>query len=178
MSVHVTSAACAGRHFPYSDPASSLSADDLKDCQRLLSGIPRTIQPINNGLSTIQFQSLSAHPTNPSGDVMGGTQDNGTFSFTGSPTWLESVGGDGGQSGYDVSHPTTRFHNYFDATPEVNFKGNDPKEWLAISSGPCRGSSPPASRRSSCGTASSDSRGRSPTGRRRRPRSRATSSCP
>ena len=25
-----------------------------------------------------------------------------------------------------------RYHNYFDATPEVNFHGDDPKTWLAI----------------------------------------------
>src|SRR4051794_26091067 len=63
---------------------------------------------------------------------MGGTQDNGTFSFTGTPSWLESVGGDGGQSGYDLANPATRYHNYFDATPEVNYHGDDPSEWLAI----------------------------------------------
>ena len=37
------------------------------------------------------------------------------------------MGGDGGQSGFDAANPTVRFHNYFDATPEVNFHGNDPK---------------------------------------------------
>lgn len=126
------SAACAGRYFPYDDPTSSLAPDDLKDCQRMLSGIPQAIQPLNNGLNTIQFQSLSFSPADPTGDLLGGTQDNGTFSFTGSPTWLESVGGDGGQSGYDLARPKTRYHNYFDATPEVNFQGTDPKQWLAI----------------------------------------------
>ena len=52
--------------------------------------------------------------------------------YTGTPTWFESVGGDGGQSGFDVGNPTIRYHNYFDATPEVNFHGNDPTEWLDI----------------------------------------------
>jgi hypothetical protein len=63
---------------------------------------------------------------------MGGTQDNGTWSYTGSPTWLESVGGDGGQSGFDIADTSTRYHNYYDATPEVNFHGDVPTEWLAI----------------------------------------------
>jgi hypothetical protein len=27
---------------------------------------------------------------------------------------------------------TIRYHNYYDATPEVNFHGNDPQEWLDI----------------------------------------------
>jgi hypothetical protein len=90
------------------------------------------IDPLNDGLNTIQFQSLSNSPANPTGDLLGGTQDNGTFSYTGSPTWLESVGGDGGQSGYDKTTQSTRYHNYYDATPEVNFHGTNPKEWLAI----------------------------------------------
>jgi hypothetical protein len=75
---------------------------------------------------------LSFNPANAENDLLGGTQDNGTWSFTGSPTWLESVGGDGGQSGHDLAKPSTKYHNYYDATPEVNFHGTDPKEWLAI----------------------------------------------
>jgi hypothetical protein len=125
------SAACDARRYP-NGSANPLAPADLTDCQRLLDGIPGAIDPINNGLNTIQFQSLSASPANPTGDLLGGTQDNGTFSYTGSPTWLESVGGDGGQSGFDPVTPTTRYHNYYDATPEVNFHGTDPKQWLAI----------------------------------------------
>ena len=68
----------------------------------LLSGIPTAITPLNDGLNTIQFQSLSFNPANPTGQLLGGTQDNGTFSYTGSTTWFESVGGDGGQSGFDA----------------------------------------------------------------------------
>jgi hypothetical protein len=117
------SAACGSR---------TLAPDDMTDCTRLLSAIPSAVTPLNSGLNTIQFQSLSFSPSNPTGDLMGGTQDNGTWSYTGSPTWLESVGGDGGQSGYNATQTSTRFHNYYDATPEVNFHGNDPKEWLAI----------------------------------------------
>ncbi len=125
------SAACALRRYP-NGSASPLAPADLADCQRLLKAIAPTIDPINAGLNTIQFQSLSYDPANPTGDLLGGTQDNGTFSYTGSPQWLESVGGDGGQSGYDPVSSSTRYHNYYDATPEVNFNGNDPKQWLAI----------------------------------------------
>ena len=124
------SAACALRRYPETS-SNPLSAADLTDCQRLLAAIPTTITPINNGLNTIQFQSLSFNPANPTSDLLGGTQDNGTFSFTGTDTWLESVGGDGGQSGFDLANPTIRYHNYYDAYPEVNFHGTDPKEWLA-----------------------------------------------
>jgi hypothetical protein len=128
------SAACSSRRYTYTPGQGSvpLAPADLTDCQRLLSGIPKTITPINDGLNTIQFQSLSFNPSNPTGELLGGTQDNGTFSYTGSSTWLESVGGDGGQSGFDAGNPTIRYHNYYDATPEVNFHANDPTEWLDI----------------------------------------------
>jgi hypothetical protein len=103
---------------------------DLLDCRRLLQAIPSAITPVNDGLATLQFQSLSFNPSNPTGDVLGGTQDNGTWSYTGSPAWFESVGGDGGQSGFNVSDPTIRYHNYYDATPEVNYHADNPRTWL------------------------------------------------
>src|SRR4051812_18559321 len=50
------SASCDER--PFDDEA------DLVDCQRLLSGIPNAIRPVNDGLDDIQFQSLSFNPQN------------------------------------------------------------------------------------------------------------------
>jgi hypothetical protein len=128
------SGSCANRRYVYDGDTGPepLNADDLADCEMLLSAIPGDIAPLNDGLDTLQFQSLSVNPKNPEKDVQGGTQDNGTWAFTGSPAWFESVGGDGGQSGYDAGNPTVRYHNYFDATPEVNFHGNDPDTWLDI----------------------------------------------
>ena len=128
------SASCENRRYVYDADAGPepLNAADLADCQRLLSAIPSDITPTNDGLDDLQFQSLSFNPKDPENDVQGGTQDNGTWSYTGSPAWFESVGGDGGQSGFDAANPTIRYHNYFDATPEVNFHGNDPDTWLNI----------------------------------------------
>lgn len=127
------SAACDGRRYDYGGGTKEpLRADDLADCRTALSAVPAQVQPVNAGLDDIQFQSLSFNPFNPTGSLLGGTQDNGTWSYTGSPTWLETVGGDGGQSGYDATEQSTRYHNYYDATPEVNFHGDDPKEWLVI----------------------------------------------
>ena len=40
--------------------------------------------------------------------------------------------GDGGQSGFDVAIPDFRFHNYFDATTEVNFDGGEIENWIWI----------------------------------------------
>lgn len=65
------SAACDPRRFVYTpgQRAVPLAPADLVDCQRLLSGIPQTITPINDGLNTIQFQSLSFNPSNPHGSA-------------------------------------------------------------------------------------------------------------
>ena len=128
------SGSCDSRRYVYDADTGPepLNTADLFDCRELLSAIPGAITPLNDGLDDLQFQSLSFNPKNPEHDVLGGTQDNGTWSFTGSPAWFESVGGDGGQSGFDAGNPTVRYHNYFDATPEVNFHGNDPDTWLNI----------------------------------------------
>jgi PKD domain-containing protein len=137
------SGSCSNRQYVYDDATGpeGLRPDDLLDCQRLLAAIPvgadqpnfvgPGIQPLNNGLADLQFQSLSFNPKNPERELLGGTQDNGTWSYTGSPAWFQSVGGDGGQSGFDADDPTIRYHNYFDATPEVNYHGNNPRTWLA-----------------------------------------------
>ncbi|MCW3064840.1 MAG: hypothetical protein JWN32_2012 [Solirubrobacterales bacterium] len=131
------SGSCDHRQYVYDstapDTKTPLAADDLALCKELLNGTPSAVTPLNDGLRTLQFQSLSFNPANPTGDLLGGTQDNGTWNYTGSPAWTESVGGDGGQSGFDAGSPNAiSYHNYYDATPEVNFHGNDPTKWLDV----------------------------------------------
>lgn len=98
-------------------------------CGLLLKNMPTTITPINDGLDTLQFQSVSVNAAN-TGDVIGGTQDNGTLARDpGSAAWEESVGGDGGQSVIDVATPSTRMHMYYGSAGDVNFDGMDPGGW-------------------------------------------------
>src|SRR5882724_2006591 len=99
-----------------------LTGADLTDCQNWLSKVPTTIATMNNGLGTLQYQSLSVNVQNPLNDIMGGTQDNGTHAFS-SGSWFVSVFGDGGQSGIDPVVANNRFHTYFDAQIDVNFRG-------------------------------------------------------
>jgi hypothetical protein len=132
------SASCAQRTYDYDGDGTEepLQPDDLALCQMLLNAVPNAVEPINDGLRTLQFQSLSANPASPSEQVFGGTQDNGTWSFDAArpqaTRWFETVGGDGGQSGFDQSGGPIRYHNYYDATPEVNFHTDDPATWLDI----------------------------------------------
>jgi hypothetical protein len=115
-----------------SDPNRGLAGADLARCQQMLSRIPSLLQSVNKKLSTLQFQSLSVSP-HDSKIVQGGTQDNGTWETGGSPVeWLNTMIGDGGQSGFDVALPNFRFHSFFDTSPEVNFDSGDIADWIWI----------------------------------------------
>jgi len=65
-----------------------LSADGTLTCERLLSSVPTKIFSLNTGLNTLQFQSLSINPYKPTAELLGGTQDNGTWRYQGTKTWL------------------------------------------------------------------------------------------
>jgi hypothetical protein len=110
----------------------TFTAAELALCKQALSRVPTGIDALNDGLSTLQFQSLSVNPADPGGDVIGGSQDNGTWAFSGGPVWTESIGGDGGQSAIDPG-AGARVHTYYGPTTDVNFHGNDPTTWDYIS---------------------------------------------
>jgi hypothetical protein len=112
------------------DPRRGLNATQKTRCQQMLSKIPSKLEGINEGLSTLQFMSLSVSPHN-SGLLQGGTQDNGTWENKGQvTTWVNTMIGDGGQSGWDVANPAFRFHTFFDATVDVNFDNGDIADWV------------------------------------------------
>ena len=116
------SAQCASR---------GLTPTELVDCQTSLAAIPTRIFSLNDGLATLQFQSVSKNPQNPANDILGGTQDNGTWAFNGKGkgSWFESVGGDGGQSGTNPNNAAIRMHTYTGPQGDVNFNGTDPLGW-------------------------------------------------
>jgi hypothetical protein len=114
------SADCANR---------GLSGANLVDCQSWLSKVPTRLVTMNAGLNTLQFQSLFADVNNPLTRAFGGTQDNGTLAYTGGPTWLLPVTGDGGDAGIDVQNPNTWFHTYTNDFVDVNFHGATPETW-------------------------------------------------
>ena len=105
-----------------------LTGADKTDCLAWLLKIPTSIRSLNDGLQTLQYQSLSLNPANPLHDLLGGTQDNGTHAFSGG-NWFVTVFGDGGQSGTSAFNANIRFHNYFEAAPDVNFHGTSEPWW-------------------------------------------------
>jgi hypothetical protein len=110
-----------------------LSGDDLALCQQLLSQVPSHLHSLNKGLSTIQFQSVSVAPDDPT-HLQGGNQDNGTFQTLGSfAKWIQEIYGDGGQSGFDVGNSAQRFNTFFANYTDANFQNGDPSKWVVIS---------------------------------------------
>jgi hypothetical protein len=118
-----------------------LSGNNLIDCTSWLSKVPTTISSLNRGLGTLQYQSLSVNVQDPLNDIMGGTQDNGTHAFTsksggngqGNSNWFVTIFGDGGQSGISSFEPNIRFHTFFDAQIDMNFRGTNPLGWDWVS---------------------------------------------
>ena len=112
------------------DPNRGLSGNSLLRCRQMLSRIPSKLEGINEGLSTLQFQSLSVSPHNPK-ILQGGTQDNGTWETDGNPVkWENMMIGDGGQSGFDVADPKFRFHTFTGVAIDVNFNNGNIADWI------------------------------------------------
>src|SRR5690349_9201718 len=64
---------------------------------------------LNSSLSLTQFYpGVSAFPGSAYG-LLGGTQDNGTLEYEGSPAWQEVLGADGGFTTVNFQTPTTAF---------------------------------------------------------------------
>jgi hypothetical protein len=111
-----------------------LNAADLALCKSLLSNVANQLVNMNNGLSTLQFQSLSASAQRPLNLLQGGTQDNGTFQYNGSPVvWPQIIYGDGGQSGFSVTNDALRFNTFTGQANDANFRNGDPTKWVIIS---------------------------------------------
>ena len=114
--------------------ARGIFGSDLANCLLWLKAIPVEIISMNAGLPTLQFQSVSLNPQDPRRDLIGGTQDNGTWSYSGKKnSWFESVGGDGGNSGINAVSPSVRMHSYTGQAMDVNFNETDVLGWNWVS---------------------------------------------
>jgi len=108
-----------------------LNATDTAYCKSLLNRVPGSLAQVNKDFSTMQFQSLSASSQRPANNVMGGTQDNGTWQYTGSSlVWPQIMYGDGGQSGFSSADDGLRFNTFTGQANDVNFRKGDPTKWV------------------------------------------------
>ena len=108
-----------------------LSGTDLLLCQQLLSRVPTLLTSLNDGLRTLQFQSLSVASDNPF-HIQGGTQDNGTFESYGSSFFPQMIYGDGGLSGFSRNNSNLRFNTFTGQANDGNFRNGDPIYWVEI----------------------------------------------
>ena len=111
--------------------ARGLTGANLALCQQLLSAVPTLLSGVNEGLSTLQFQSLSV-AADDSNHLQGGTQDNGTFETYGSLAWPQVIYGDGGQSGFNVANSSLRLNTFTGQAHDANFQNGDPTKWVII----------------------------------------------
>lgn len=86
----------------------------------------------NRDLATLEYISLSQHPQWET-VLIGGTQDNGTHRYSGSPAWRWVDGGDGGSSAIDPVVPTRMYHEYTGAA--IVFSDDAGTTWSQASQG-------------------------------------------
>jgi hypothetical protein len=102
-------------------------------CKRLLSRVPTALDHIDNRLSsTLQFINVAINPSQPH-EVMGGTQDNGTWSNNNGASrdvFNQIVYGDGGNAVYDATNPTWRANEFTGGFGDSNFRNGDPERWV------------------------------------------------
>jgi hypothetical protein len=123
-----------------------LGAASLANCGRLLSRVPTRIDHIDtNYSSTLQFVNVAINPLS-SCEVMGGTQDNGTWSNLNgcdNNTWPQVIYGDGGNAGYDKT-TAWRFNEFTSGASDSNFENGDPTKWVITSAPVVRSGEGPA----------------------------------
>jgi hypothetical protein len=110
-----------------------LNAADTAYCKSLLYRVPNQLVSLNEGFSTLQFQSLSVSSQRPQNNLQGGTQDNGTFQYAGSSkVWYQEMYGDGGQSGFNSADDALRVNTFTGQANDANFRNGDPTKWVVI----------------------------------------------
>ena len=106
-------------------------------CKRLLSRVPTQLAHIDRNLDTLQFINVAINPFDPN-EVLGGTQDNGTWSDLPNDdrnTFTQQIYGDGGNAVFDATQATWMANEFTSGFGDVNFENGDPTKWV-IATGP------------------------------------------
>jgi hypothetical protein len=110
-----------------------VTGSDNVGCKRLLSRVPVELAHVDKKLSsTLQFINVVINPAAPC-EVMGGTQDNGTWSnndHCDRNTFNQVIYGDGGNAVYDATNATWRANEFTSGSADVSFRNGDPVSWV------------------------------------------------
>ncbi|HWP31453.1 MAG TPA: hypothetical protein VNK96_07005 [Fimbriimonadales bacterium] len=87
-----------------------------------------TWESVSYGLGTVQFQYVDVHPTDPK-IAYGGTQDNGTNKYIGTPEWLHIFTGDGGTTRVNWENPNIVYTEYINLTICKSYDGGNSWQW-------------------------------------------------
>jgi Arc-like DNA binding domain len=88
------------------DPKGYVGAQ-LTFCRMVLSRIPEKLTTLNDGLRTLHFYEINYNPNNPD-QIVGGTQDNGSWENTSGGTWVNTNIADGGHNNFDIEDENFR----------------------------------------------------------------------
>ena len=123
--------------------ARQLTGNPLRLCRQVLRAVPERIDSLNDGLRTLQFQSVSLNPAQPGSDLLPGTQDNGTWAFdtnSNVPNGFHDVRVDRRRRRPvpSIGLDDVKVHTYFGPTMDANFgadggNNDSPRGWDYIS---------------------------------------------
>jgi hypothetical protein len=126
------SSQCDSPHRNGGGPLPTTSGSYLT-CQRLLSRVPTQLQHVDQHLSsTLQFINVAINPF-AACEVLGGTQDNGTWSNLqgcDQSTFNQVIYGDGGNAVFDATQQTWMANEFTGGFGDSNFKNGDPTKWV------------------------------------------------
>jgi hypothetical protein len=97
---------------------------------------------LNEGLCITQFEFMDQHPTSDA-VIFGGTQDNGTLQYRGTPVFYYSDYGDGGFVSIDKNNPNNIIHQYTYSSLYHSREAGQIDSWNPISVLDKRGKEPP-----------------------------------
>jgi hypothetical protein len=83
---------------------------------------------LNNGMVITEIEYL-AQDFGSSRMILGGTQDNGSIRYTGSPVWEHAQDGDGGDCGINRASPQVCFHTFYNMGMECSTTGGGFGSW-------------------------------------------------
>ena len=100
----------------------AVSNTNYAECKQNLKIIPNKIVSLNDGLATLQPQSVAASPIKAN-TYLTGTQDNGTEIYDTGTKWINGDFGDGGVVNFDPVNDKIRYHNYYNPYSVVSLNG-------------------------------------------------------